>query len=381
MKKSIVVLLILLITVSIFGAGVKEKDVETVLADSEAMVYSDIKPLEKKTPLIISTHAGTHHGFIVYLIKQFGGYEKVGIDANIITFSNGPVQMEALTSNSWDVGTTGLGGVLNGVLRNNLIVLGPAAKDNASINIYAKNTTDIVKTGPTTSHNVYGTAAQWKGREVVATTGSTIHHTLALGLADLGLTLDDVKVTHMDVSSANTALLAGKAEIGGVWGAYAYGEALNANYTKVMGASDLETNISVTIVANPNSYANSDKKAAMTKFLELYYATVDWVYANNGENLEKATQYFTAISEESGVTSTPEANMITLTNDTLASLDEAYASFNDKTLDGYFPLYAGHVGPLKFYVEKIGNYTAADLASFSDKNFDPSIVNALYKNK
>lgn len=334
--------------------------------------------MAEKTKLTISTHAGTHHGFIIYLIEKFGGYEKAGIDAEIITFSNGPVQMESLTSNSWDCGTTGLGGVLNGVLRNNLIVLGPAAWDNASINIYASNSTDIVKTGPTTPHGVYGTAEQWKGREVVVTTGSTVHYTLALGLEDLGLSLDDVSITHMEISSTNTALLAGRAEIGGVWGSYSYGEALNQNYTAVMKASDLKSNICVTLVANPNSYADPKKKAAIAKFVELFYDTVEWVYGDNGANLDLAAQYFTEINETSGVTSTVEANMTTLTKDYLFDIEEAYEMFHDIDSEGHSALYNGHYGPLSFYVEKIGNYTADDLANFSEDNFDSSIIDNLY---
>jgi ABC-type nitrate/sulfonate/bicarbonate transport system substrate-binding protein len=376
MKKITVVLLALLFATSVFTEGVL-----IAMPNSEASIYNDIQPLEKKTSLVISTHPGTHHAFIVYLIKKFGGYEKAGIDAKIITFSNGPVQMESLASNSWDCGTTGLGGVINGVLRNNLVVIGAAAKDNASIDIFAKNTTDIVKTGPTTAHKVYGTANQWKGREIVLPAGSTLHYTLARGLAELGLSLDDVKVIHMDVSSVNTALLAGKADIGGVWGAYSYGKALNTNYTKVMNADDLKTNISVTIVANPNSYADPVKKAAIAKFVELFYSTSAWVYANNGANLNKAAEYFTAISEECGITSTAADNLTTLTHDKIYTLDEAYAMFNDKTADGYSPLYAGHYGPLAFYVEKIGNYTASDLAKFKTANFDASIVNSLYQKK
>lgn len=317
MKKVLVCFMLSLMAVPVIfagGAGEETAVVSTLSAD-EAAVYDNVEPLAEKTHLVISTHAGTHHGFIVYLIEQFGGYEKAGIDPEIITFNSGPVQMESLTSNSWDCGTTGLGGVLNGVLRNGLIVLGPAARDNASINIYAKNDSDIVQTGPTTSHNVYGTSEQWRGREILATTGSTVHYTLALGLQDLGLSLDDVKITHMDVSGVNTALLAGRADIGGVWGAYAYSDAMNSNYTPVMKASDLESNISVTLVANPNSYADPAKKAAIDKFVELFYATVDWVYGNGGANLDKAAEYYTAISEMCGVSSTVDANMITLTED------------------------------------------------------------------
>ena len=379
MRKLIAITLVILLMSSVFAGGAGETAATSTLLPDEAAVYDGIKPLDEETHLVISTHAGTHHGFIVFLIQQFGGYEKVGIDPEIITFNSGPVQMESLTSNSWDCGTTGLGGVLNGVLRNGLIVLGPAARDTASINIYAKNDLDIVKTGPTTPHKVYGTSEQWKGREIVATTGSTLHYTLAMGLEDLGLTLDDIKITHMDVSSANTALLAGRADIGGVWGAYAYSDALNSNYTAVMRANDLETNISVTLVANPNSYADPAKKAAIAKFVELFYATAEWVYGNDGANLDRAAEYFTAISEQSGVTSTVDANMITLTEDRFYTLDEAYAMFHDKTSDGYSPLYGGHYGPLKFYVEKIGSYSAQDLADFSESNFDSSVVDSLYQ--
>lgn len=384
MRKITGVLLLLVIMVSVvFAGGATETKAPqaTAVANSESSIYDKVKPLDEKTHLTISTHAGTHHGFIVYLIQQFGGYEKANLDVDIITFSNGPVQMESLTSNSWDCGTTGIGGVLNGVLRNNLVVVGAAAMDNASINIYAKNSSDIVKTGPTTPHKVYGTAAQWKGREVVVTTGSTLHYTLARGLEDLGLSLDDVKITHMDVSGANTALLAGKAEIGGVWGSYSYGEALNKNYTPVMKASDLKTNISVTLVANPTSYADPAKKKAIAKFLELYYDTVDWVYGDNGKNLDKAAEYFTQINENSGVTSTVEANMTTLTHDKCYTLEESYHMFNDKDSNGYSPIFQGHRGPLAFYAEKIGNYSEKDLKNFKQENFDASIINSLYSGK
>ncbi len=383
MKKTLSILLVMIIAATmVFAGGSSETTSKaTTVSESEAAVFADVKPLAEKTHLVISTHAGTHHGFLIYLIQQFGGYEKANIDAEIITFSNGPVQMEALSSNSWDCGTTGIGGVLNGVLRNGCLVLGPAAWDNASINIFAKNGTDIAQTGATTEHGVYGTAEQWTGREVIVTKGTTLHYTLGLGLADLGLTLDDVKITNMDVASANTALLARKIDIGGVWGSYSYNEELRKNYTKVMDANALESNICVTLVANPNSYADPKKREAIAKFIELYYKAVDWVYADNGANLDKAAEYYTNISEQSGVTSTKEANLNILTHDTLFNLEDAYHMFNDVTSNGTFPIYEGHRGPLQFYVEKIGSYTPEDLAKFTDNYFVGDIVNNLYTNK
>lgn len=381
MRKLTSVLLVLAITIPMVFAGGAQEAASTTKTStaSEASIYNDVAPLAEKTHLVISTHAGTHHGFLVYLIQQFGGYEAANIDAEIITFSNGPVQMEALTSNSWDCGTTGIGGVLNGVLRNNLVVLGPAAWDNASINIFAKNGTAIAEAGPTTEHGVYGTADMWKGAEVVVTKGTTLHYTLGLGLEDLGLTLDDVSIINMDVASANTALLAGKIDLGGVWGSYSYNEDLRSRYTKVMDANALESNICVTIVANPTAYADASKKAAMAKFMELYYKTVAWVYADNGANLDLAAEYYTNISEQCGVTSTAAANKTILTHDTLFNLEDAYHMVADTNEAGQTPIFIGHYGPLKFYVEKIGSYTAADLENFKAENFDGSIIKDLYK--
>mgnify|MGYP004444566001 CR=1 FL=1 len=381
MKKTLSVLLIIALGVSmVFAGGASEaKAAAPAASGSESAVFADVKPLGEKTQLKISTHAGTHHGFLVFLIEQFGGFEKANIDAEIITFSNGPVQMEALSSNSWDCGTTGIGGVLNGVLRNGCLVLGPAAWDNASINIFAKNSTDIAKSTAKSEHGVIGSAEQWKGKEVIVTKGTTLHYALGLGLADIGLTLDDVSITNMDVASANTALLAQKIDIGGIWGTYSYNEDLRKNYTKVMDANALKSNICITLVANPNSYADAKKKEAIAKFVELYYKAVDWVYADNGANLDQAAQYYANISEQCGVTTTKEAALTILKNDTLLSLKDAYEMFNDKTANGTAPIYEGHRGPLQFYVEKIGSYTPADLAAFSDKYFVGDIVNSLYK--
>lgn len=382
MKKIIAFLSILLIIGSaIFAGGAGEVAKTNELSEDEAHLYDDVAPLAENTKLVISTHAGTHHAFIVFLIEQFGGYDKANIDADIVTFSGGPVQMEALTSNSWDCGTTGIGGVFNGVLRNDLVVIGPAAKDNASINIFAKNDSDIVKTGPTTPSGVYGTAEEWRGKEIAVTTGTTLHYTLSQGLAELGLGLDDVSIIHMDVSGVNTALLAGRAEIGGVWGSYSYGEALNKAYTPVITALGLNSDISITLVANPNSYNDPAKKEAIAKFVELYYKTAEWVYANDGANLDKAAEYFTAINENSGITSTKEANLTTLTKDKITTLEEAYNMVSSTTESGFTPLFDSHYNLLEFYATNIGSYTLQDLEDFKKATFDGSIIIDLFENQ
>lgn len=363
------------------SAAGPDKDAAQTPDESIRHIYDGVAPLDSKTDLTIATLAGSHHAFIVFLMEKMGAYEKAGINSEIVTFGNGPVQMEALVSDSWDCGTTGLGGVLVGASKYGAYIIGAAAQDRNSLRIFAKNDTDIVKDGVTTDNNVYGTADAWKGQEILVTTGSTLHYTLAVGLNELGLELDAVNLTHMDVASVNTALLADQGNIGGVWGSYAYGEALNSQYTPVMNAKDLGLNICVVLVANPNSYNDPAKHDAIAKYVEMYYKTIDWVYASE-ENTRYAAELFTEINEENGVVGTVEENYTTLTNDTYYTLEESYNMFHDKTTaaDGteMTVIEEAHYGPLDFYVAN-GYYEPDTLSALLQGNFKSDILDAIYK--
>ena len=358
-----------------------DSDKAAVPEESIQHIYDSVAPLDSQTNLTIATLAGSHHAFVVFLMEKMGAYEKAGIKSEIVTFGNGPVQMEALVSDSWDCGTTGLGGVLVGASKYGAYIIGAAAQDRNSLRIFAKNDTDIVKEGATTENNVYGTADAWKGQEILVTTGSTLHYTLAVGLNELGLELDAVNLTHMDVASVNTALLADQGKIGGVWGSYAYGGALNSRYTPVMNAKDLGLNICVVLVANPNSYNNSAKYDAIQKYVEMYYKTIDWIYASE-ENTRYAAELFTEINEKNGVVGTVEENYTTLTNDTYYTLEDAYNMFHDKTTaaDGteMTVIEEAHYGPLDFYVAN-GYYEPDTLSALLQGNFKSDILDALYK--
>ena len=71
MRKLIAITLVILLMSSVFAGGAGETAATSTLLPDEAAVYDGIKPLDEETHLVISTHAGTHHGFIVFLIQQF----------------------------------------------------------------------------------------------------------------------------------------------------------------------------------------------------------------------------------------------------------------------------------------------------------------------
>ena len=353
----------------------KANDANESNADS---IYAGIEPLATPTELNFGYLTGSHHGMVIYMIDKLGGFEQVGITANIEAFGNGPVMVEAMASDSWDCGTIGLGGVLTGVISQEMLIIGAAARDFDSLRIFAKNDSDIIAAGKTLADypNIYGTAELWKGKEILLPTGSTLHYVLSTGLSKFGLSDTDVAMTHMDVTSVNTALRANKGEIGAVWGSFTYAEALNEDYTVVMSANDLGIELPTVMCANPRSYNDPEKYTAIKKWMELYFATVDWIYSND-ENFNKTVEMFTEINEEAGATGTLEENTIVLKYNQHYSLEDNVKFFNEKTEDGTMLQIEGmHYDPLVFYI-KNGSYKEGDDTKLLGGYFKADIINEL----
>lgn len=357
-------------------------DAEAEPSEEEGGIYAGIEPLASPIDLNFGTLTGSHHGMVIYMIERLGGFKKVGINANIESFGNGPVMVEALSSDSWDCGTIGLGGVLSGIITQDMLIIGASARDYSSLRVFAKNDSDIVAAGKTLADypGIYGTAETWKGKEIMLPTGSTLHYVLATGLDKFGLSDSDVALTHMDVPSVNTALRAGKGEIGALWGSFAYADEMNEKYTIVMDANELGIQLPVVMCANPRSYENPEKYEAIKKWMELYFATVDWIYSNE-ENFSEAVEMFTEINEETGATGTVEENRTVLEGDKHYTLEENVALFNDKSDDGkMLKIEQMHYDPLMFYI-KNGSYQSGDEEKLLGGYFKADIINELAEMK
>lgn len=354
----------------------------TELDNLAEQIYGDITPLESSTDLSIGYLSGSHHGVISWMIDRLGGFEKANINAEIQVFGNGPVMVEALASDSWDCGTYGIGGTLTGIISQGTYVIGAAARDYDSLRIFARSDSDIVQAGQTLTDvpGLYGTAETWKGKEIFITTGSTLHYVLATGLEKFGLTDSDVKMTHMEVANVNTALRANQGEVGALWGSFAYAQDIYDDFTVVMSANDLGIELPTVMVANPRSYEDPEKYAAIKKWMELYFATAEWIYAND-DNFQQAAEMFTEINEEVGVTSTLEENITVLKNNHHYTLEENYEYYNNKSDDGkMLVIEKMNYDPLMFFIEK-GNYQPEDEATFLNGYFKGDIINELYAEK
>ena len=344
------------------ACSTKEPEViDEKFASYGADAFANIEPLEEAVALNIGALSSSTHGFTNYLIQKLGGYELANIDANVKIFGNGPIMVEAMVSGDCDAGPYGLGGTLAGTIGQGFINLGAASRDYHALQFFSPNDSDIVKSGKGET-GIYGTAEDWKGQEIFVPVGTTLHYSLSKGLEKIGLTPDDVKLTHMEVPNINTALRAGKCEVGGVWTNYPYGD-LTEKSTAVMKAEDTDVILVTSFATTPAAMSDPNKQLAMEKWMELYFAAVDWMYASD-ENLTQCVDWFIEWNDENGIASVREEIEAHCKYQRCYTLEENIEMFGTQSeLGDYSLMVEYNVEPLRFFVDQ-GNYKPEDIDTF-----------------
>ena len=405
MKKLVYILLVLVLLVPIIAGCTPEKPAAEEPAAEEAAaeepaaeepaernlaqeIFGDVEPLETPAHLTFGILSDSQHGFPQWFFDAIGGYAMVGITADFAMFGNGPVMVEAVPANGWDAGTYGLGGTLAGKIGHNVVSLGAATYDNA-IFIFGAKDSDVVKAGTIVDGypTLYGSAETWKGKDVFLPTGTTAQYVLAKGLEKFGLTTEDVTLTHMDVPSVNTALLAGQGDFGALWSNFVFKKDILENYIPVMRAKDVDAAMITTYNANPNSWADPVKKAAIIKWVEMYTRFADWIYDDNGnlieENVRPTLEYYIEWNESNGIKSDYDElrQMIDLTN--WVSIEEQYELFNKK-VDTEFGVIDGissiDYEVLKFFIAD-GKYPPEAAETFVQRPHNPEAIFEIYENR
>lgn len=157
-------------------------------------------------------------GFTVpfYYADVQGYFKEMGLDVSIEYFANGPAINEAIASGDIDIAGIGEMPSVTGAITNKSKIVGWMTDDEASIQCYARNDSDIVKAGK--GHvkdypEIYGTADTWKGKEVICAKGTSSHYGLLATLEALGLTESDIKLTNMEGTAGAAAFASGTGDI------------------------------------------------------------------------------------------------------------------------------------------------------------------------
>lgn len=336
-----------------------------------------VDPLPEKTKITVSYLANSTAETATYIADEKGWLEVCNLEVEMVYFAGGPAQMEAI--NSWDCGTTGIGGMITGILNYDLKTLGVVAQDRGLFQaFFARKDSDIVAagTGHADVEGLYGTAETWKGKEIITAVGTANQYTLYNTLKAFGLSLSDVKVINMDIATIPVAFLAGQGDVGGVQGMQISDESLQSDdYVIVSSDQMLECGLSINYVANPASWGS--KQAAIEKWLELAVMAGSWANENQQETAEMMVDMF----EIDGYETTIDYNLTMITENPFTSLDLNYQYFSEKTEDGSAlqaegQLYDAMVG----YVE-MGNYTQEQIDSIkAADSFQPEPILNIYQN-
>ena len=142
MKKTMKSLLALITTLTLAGSllsgcGSKEntnpapetpapsgEETEAPAAETESSggTTFGIEPLASKTMIDLAYFSGAEHGLVFYIMDEMGWAEELNIGFNWSYFNAGPAMMEA--NGSWDVGTAGAAGAVNGIVGYDVNVIG-----------------------------------------------------------------------------------------------------------------------------------------------------------------------------------------------------------------------------------------------------------------
>ena len=328
--------------------------------------------------LAVSGISSTSQYLPVYVAEKKGWFTEAGLEIEDVMFTSGPVQMESLSSDSWDIGLTGIGGVLAGAIRYDALIVSASSTDIGQY-VFARKDFPIVAAGKgnnTLSPDIYGDAETWKGVKALCSTGTVLQYTLVKTLKGFDMSKDDVNFVAMDGPTIYSSFLAGEGDIcvmGNAAGAFTL-LGLPDEYVPISDARQAKTGLITNIMANKNSYNDEKKFVSMKEFLKIYFKAAQWI----DDNPEEAAQYMLDFSEEGGTKTDLETCKNLLAADRYYTAQEAYQMATDQA-EGQdcSSMEADLKDTLQFFIDT-GSYRQEDQESFKN-HVDARLITDVYQ--
>lgn len=328
--------------------------------------------IEERMSIDVAGINGGMQTFPIYIAEKNGWFDEENIDVNTIYFENGPVQMEAISS--WDLATTGVGGVLSGVIAYDAQIIASPNSDDGTQRVYARPESPIVAAGQ--GHNslneeIYGDADSWKGQRVLCTAGNVLQYLLIKTLGGVGLSIEDVDFVSMDTATANSAFLAGEGDVVVLTGAVSLADD-KKDYVMVSSGPLAECGLDCNVVATEDAVAN--KHDEIIAFLKAYFRAVEWI----SNNKEEAVQDLMTFCEETGKDLSEESATVFINAENFYSIEDNYNMLND-TVEGTDTCTMENriMNILEFFISA-GNYAEGDDEKFAG-HINNTFINEIYE--
>lgn len=273
-----------------------EKPAETATENTEKTEEpaETEEPMEvKKVRVAYMPNMGSASSIIA--AREFGLFEKYGLDVELTRFSNGPDEIAAMASGDIDISQIGHGA-------HRLAILGQAV-------IFQLDATSLADEVIGNSSRGVSTLADLKGKRVASSMGTSADIILKLALDEAGLTENDVEIVEMDPSGVVPAMVSGQIDAVATWspGTVTIKEQLGDD------AVMLANNATYLDVATfPSSFITTDKyvqenRDVLVRFAAAIQEAQD-MRRDNIDEVAKAVAKETEIDEEIMLTSKNEGN-------------------------------------------------------------------------
>lgn len=325
MKKTLAIFLAAVMLMACL-AGCGKTDKAAPAPDTSGETAADAEPAGEKVELLMSHHPYVHALPSIYASENsmYDDYFEYNIDL----YANGPVQNEAIASGAWEVGTTGLGGAVLGVIGYDMKILGFTTPDTLTTDIWVRGDSPLAS-AKVDENGVYGTADDWKGLTILCNRGTICHMVLLGTLEYLGITEADVNIIDASVANCYTAFLAGEGDVVCLWDALGAKAEVNG-WVKVSSASAVGIELPAVIVAT--DAAVKEKPEAVKKWLEIYLDASSTLLAD----YEGSASMLYDFQTSEGISVTEEDCTLTIKNRPFISLEDQVKYFTPDA-DGNVP--------------------------------------------
>lgn len=215
---------------------------------------------------------------LVAIASEQGLWEKHGLNVETVSFTNGPLQIQALGTGDLDYGYIGNGAMWL-----------PASGQASVIMINAVGEADRVIAQPGID-----SIEDLKGKKVAIPEGTSGDTIVQRALQEAGMTIDDIEKVAMDASTVVSAFASGQVDAAGIW--YPLVDTIKAQVPDLV---ELAKNTDYPDLIAPSAFVAGVEPDAekTTRVLKALREANDWRAANLDEAV-RITSDFTAVDAE-----------------------------------------------------------------------------------
>jgi NitT/TauT family transport system substrate-binding protein len=287
--------------------------------------------------------------FPLAVADEMGFFEAAGLDVELTYFAAYTASLDALVAGELDINSQTLNDTIFAVsagAEQQIFMVGDNSTGNDAV-ICDESITSV---------------KDLAGKSIAAEAGVVDHFLLLQGLAEEGMTEADIEFSGLATDAAAAAFAGGEFDCVAVFAPFTV-QALERPGSKVLfDSADFPGTIPDHFVATTD--AITDKSADLQKFVEAWYATVEWMEANPDEALE-------ILAKTAELT--PEEYEDLAGGTTLFTPEQSLDAFADRDGDASsLPEMARRINP--FLVSSGLAEEEADLTSLFDPSFTQAFV-------